>query len=96
MKNLTSGNIYKTFFLFGFPVCLSGLLAQLYNVIDTIIVGQFIGESGLAAIGATSPFVTLLTSIFWGLVSLTVPSLAPQGDKKGPTKEKRNKRYYYF
>ena len=66
MKNLTTGNIYKTFFMFGFPVCLSGLLSQLYNVIDTIIVGQFIGETGLAAIGATSPLITLISSLFWG------------------------------
>ena len=55
MKDLTSGNVYKTFFLFGFPMVLSGLLSQMYGIIDTSIAGKLIGETGLAATGVTSP-----------------------------------------
>ena len=66
MKDLTQGNIFKTFFLFGFPLVLSGLLSQTYNVIDTAIAGKFLGESGLASIGATSPLITFFSSLFWG------------------------------
>lgn len=66
MKDLTKGNIYKTFFLFGFPLVLSGLLSQAYQTIDTAIAGKFLGETGLAAIGATSPLITFLSSVFWG------------------------------
>lgn len=49
MKDLTSGNVYKTFFLFGLPMVLSGLLSQMYGIIDTSIAGKLIGETGLAA-----------------------------------------------
>ena len=66
MKDLTQGNIFKTFFLFGLPLVLSGLLSQTYNVVDTAIAGRFLGEQGLAAIGATSPLITFLSSVFWG------------------------------
>lgn len=69
MKNLTTGNIYKTFILFAIPLVLSGLLSQAYHTIDTIIAGKFLGSDGLAAIGSTSAFVTFISSVFWGYIS---------------------------
>lgn len=66
MKDLTKGNIYKTFFLFGLPIVLSGLLTQTYSTIDTAIAGQYLGDQGLAAIGATAPLITFISAIFWG------------------------------
>ena len=85
MKDLTKGNIFKTFFLFGFPLVLSGLLSETYNLIDTAIAGRFLGERGLAAIGATSPLITFLSSIFWGFGSgacIYVANLFGQGEHK--------------
>ena len=66
MKDLTSGNIYKNFFVFALPMVLAGVLSQMYHTIDTIIAGKLIGDSALAAIGATSPFVSFTNSFFWG------------------------------
>lgn len=66
MKDLTSGNIYKNFFVFALPMVLAGVLSQMYHTIDTIIAGNLIGDSALAAIGATSPFVSFINSFFWG------------------------------
>lgn len=66
MKDLTEGNIHKTFILFAIPLVLSGLLSQAYSVIDTVIAGKFLGEEGLAAIGATAPFISFVSSFFWG------------------------------
>lgn len=66
MKDLTQGNIYKTFFLFAFPLLLSGLLSQSYHIIDTAIAGKYLGEMGIAAISSSSSIITLLSSIFWG------------------------------
>ncbi len=66
MKNLAEGNIYKNFIGFAIPVVLSGLLSQAYNTIDTVIAGKFLGSDGLAALGATSDFITFLSCIFWG------------------------------
>lgn len=69
MKRLTEGNLYKTFILFALPLVLSGVLSQAYNLLDTVIAGQYLGEEGLAAIGATSSFITFLSSVFWGFAS---------------------------
>ena len=85
MKDLTQGNIFKTFFLFGFPLVLSGLLSQTYNVVDTAIAGRFLGERGLASIGATSPLITFFSAIFWGFGSgacIYVAKLFGQGRYK--------------
>lgn len=66
MKKLTEGNIYKNFILFSIPLVLSGLLSAAYHTIDTAIAGRYLGEHGLAAIGATSSFITIISSIIWG------------------------------
>lgn len=67
MKDLTKGNIYKTFFLFALPLVLAGILTQLYSLVDSAIAGHFLGEVGLAAISATAPLTALTDSLFWGL-----------------------------
>lgn len=66
MRDLTRGNIYKSFIVFAVPLILSGLLIQGYNIIDSMIAGKFLGENGLAAVGATSQAITLASSVFWG------------------------------
>lgn len=66
MKDLTNGNIYKTFFLFAIPLVMTGLLTQAYNIIDLMIAGKLIGSDGLAAVGATSALISFLSAIFWG------------------------------
>lgn len=66
MKDLTEGNIYKTFILFAIPLVLSGLLSQAYNIIDTVIAGKFLGANGIAAIGATGAFMDFVAGIYWG------------------------------
>ena len=66
MKDLTTGNIYKTFIWFAIPMALSGLLSQAYSIINTIIAGKLIGEAGLAAVGATAPLLDAISSLFWG------------------------------
>ena len=66
MKDLTKGNIYKTFFVFGFPLVLSGMLSMAFNTVDTVIVGRFLGTKALAALGATSPLIMFVSALFWG------------------------------
>lgn len=66
MRDLTKGNIYKSFILFAVPLVLSSILSQAYHIIDTMIAGKFLGENGLAAIGATSQAITLASAVFWG------------------------------
>lgn len=68
MKDLTQGNIYKTYLLFAIPLVLAGLFTQAYGIVDTVIAGRFLGETGLAALGATSDLIELTTSASWGIV----------------------------
>ena len=85
MKKLTEGNIWKNFIFFAIPLVLSGLLSQAYTMIDTMIAGHYLGEEGLAALGSTGSFITLMKSIIWGLgtgISLYVAFLSTSGDKK--------------
>ncbi len=66
-KDLTHGPITKTLLLFAIPMILGNLLQQLYNVADTLIVGQFLGPDALAAVGSSYTLMTFLTSILLGL-----------------------------
>ena len=66
-QDLTSGNITKSLLRFAFPIMVGNLLQQLYNVVDTLIVGQFLGKDALAAVGASYSLMTFLTSILMGL-----------------------------
>ena len=66
MKDMISGNIYKTFFLFSIPMILSSVLSQAFGIINTSMAGIFLGSKGLAALGATSAVLDVLNSIFLG------------------------------
>lgn len=66
-KNLTQGPVLKTMSLFALPLILGNLLQQGYNVVDTWVVGKFIGSDALAAVGSAFALMTFLTSILLGL-----------------------------
>ncbi|MCI8639146.1 MAG: MATE family efflux transporter [Coprococcus sp.] len=66
-QELTHGNVQKTMILFAGPMILGNLLQQCYNIADTLIVGQFLGAKGLAAVGSAYTLMTFLTSILIGL-----------------------------
>ncbi len=61
MRDLTKGNIYKNFILFSFPIMITGFLMQIFSAVDTAIAGKMLGETSIAAIGATSSLLTLLS-----------------------------------
>ncbi len=65
--DLTEGSIVKNLLKFAFPLMIGNLLQQFYNVADTLIVGRFIGENALAAVGSSYTFMVFLTSILLGL-----------------------------
>ena len=62
MKNhsLTQGSIAKGLLFFVIPLFFSNLFQQLYNTIDTILVGHFLGDNALAAMGATAAIFELI------------------------------------
>ena len=52
-RDLTQGPVTKSMLLFALPMILGNLLQQFYNVADTLIVGQFLGSTALAAVGSS-------------------------------------------
>ena len=66
-RDLTHGSITKGLLLFALPMIAGNLLQQLYNIADTLIVGQALGRNALAAVGSAYTLMVFLTSIFLGL-----------------------------
>ncbi len=65
--DLTKGGITRGLLIFALPMIAGNLLQQLYNIADTLIVGQALGKNALAAVGSAYTLMTFLTSIFLGL-----------------------------
>ncbi len=66
-KNMTTGNIPKLLIGFTIPTILGNLFQLTYNTADSIIVGRFAGEDGLAAIGCAGPIMNIITFLIVGL-----------------------------
>lgn len=66
-KELTTGNVQRTMLLFAGPMIFGNLLQQCYNIVDTLIVGRFLGAGALAAVGSSYTLMTFLTSVLIGL-----------------------------
>ncbi|MGN0978254.1 MAG: MATE family efflux transporter [Faecousia sp.] len=65
--NLTEGPIFQKLIRFSLPMIAGNLLQQVYNLVDTLIVGQCIGADALAAVGSAYTLMTFITSILIGL-----------------------------
>ena len=69
MKDLTQGNAGRLILNFALPMILGNLFQQLYNIVDTIIVGNFLGKEALAAVGASFPIIFTLIALIIGVAS---------------------------
>ncbi len=66
-SQITTGVIWKQLLLFFFPILLGTFFQQMYNTVDTIVVGRFVGTQALAAVGATAALISLINGFFIGL-----------------------------
>ena len=66
-RDLTQGPIRRGLILFSLPLIAGNLLQQLYNIVDTWVVGRFLGNVALAAVGSAFSLMVLLTSLLLGL-----------------------------
>ena len=66
-QRITEGVIWKQLLFFFFPILLGSFFQQMYNTVDTIIVGRFVGTRALAAVGSTSALLNLMNGFFIGL-----------------------------
>lgn len=69
INDMTTGSPIKQILLFMIPMCLSNIFQQFYNIADSVIAGQFIGVNALAAIGAASSLMFMVTGWISGLSS---------------------------
>lgn len=65
--DMTQGNPAKLILLFALPLLAGNVLQQLYNMVDSIVVGNFVGDAALAAVGTGFPVIFMLVSLFMGL-----------------------------
>lgn len=68
-RQITEGVIWKQILIFFFPILLGTFFQQMYNTVDTIIVGRFVSTEALAAVGTTGPLVSMINGFFTGLSS---------------------------
>lgn len=88
--DITQGNIARHLLAFFFPLWFGTFFQQLYNTVDTVVVGRFVGKTALAAVGSTGVVVNLTVGIFTGIASGAVVLIAQhygarqvQGVQKG-------------
>ena len=66
-NDMTTGNPIKLIIMFMIPMFLGNIFQQFYNIVDSIVAGQFIGVDALAAIGSTGSLMFFVTG--WLMVS---------------------------
>ncbi len=67
VKDLTQGKPLPLLFFFSLPMVAGNLFQQLYNMVDTAVVGKFVGEDAVAAVGSSFPIVFLSVAVASGL-----------------------------
>ncbi|MBR5267406.1 MAG: MATE family efflux transporter [Lachnospiraceae bacterium] len=65
--DMTVGTPWKKIAMFTIPMVLGNIAQQLYNTVDSIVVGKFVGDNALAAVGSASPIFNLLLVLFIGI-----------------------------
>jgi len=68
-RDLTVGNTMSGIVMFAIPLLLGNLAQQLYNTVDAIVVGQYVGDAALGAVGLAGPVINLILVLFMGISS---------------------------
>ena len=88
-KDMTLGSPAKRIMEFALPMLLGNFAQQLYNTADSIIVGKFVGDNALAAVGSAMPILNLLLALFVGIATgagIVVSQSFGARDRDGLTK----------
>lgn len=65
--DMTEGRPWEKILIFTFPMLLGNIAQQLYNTVDSVVVGKYIGDNALAAVGSAGPIFNLLLVLFVGI-----------------------------
>jgi len=85
-KDMTQGTPWQRIAEFAIPMLLGNLAQQLYNTVDSIVVGEFVGDNALAAVGSASPILNLLLALFVGVATgagIVISQRYGAGDRQG-------------
>ena len=67
--DMTYGSIPRLLITFAIPLLIGNLFQQLYNTVDSIVVGNFVSKQALAAVGCSTPIINMLIGVFMGFSS---------------------------
>ena len=67
VQDMTYGPIWKRIAAFAVPLLIGNVIQQLYNTVDAVVVGRFVGDGALAAVGASGPVMFLVLVLFMGI-----------------------------
>ena len=65
--DMTVGKPWEDIVIFTVPMLIGNIAQQLYNTVDSVVVGQFVGDNALAAVGSAGPILNLLIVLFVGI-----------------------------
>lgn len=85
VQDMTGGPVVKQLVVFTIPLFIGNIFQQLYNMVDAVVVGRFVGKDALAAVGTSFPAMFLLVALVMGLTmgaSVVVSQLFGAGDLK--------------
>ena len=88
-KDMTLGRPWKRIMEFSIPMLLGNVAQQLYNTADSVIVGKFVGDDALSAVGSAMPILNLLLALFVGIstgAGIVVSQSFGARDRDGLTK----------
>ena len=88
-KDMTVGAPWQRIAEFAVPMILGNVAQQLYNTVDSIVVGKYVGDNALAAVGSASPILNLLLALFVGVstgAGILISQRFGAGDRKGLSK----------
>ena len=68
-RDLTQGNVWRQILIYAMPMVITSLLQALYSMVDTIIVGQFVGSAGISAINNSGQILNIVTKIAIGVTT---------------------------
>ena len=66
-SDMTSGKPWEKIVIFTVPMLIGNIAQQLYSTVDSIVVGRYVGDNALAAVGSASPILNLLLVLFMGI-----------------------------
>ncbi|MEA4966103.1 MAG: MATE family efflux transporter [Oscillospiraceae bacterium] len=67
--DMTSGGIVRQLIVFAMPLLIGNIFQQLYNTVDSVVVGNYVGKEALAAVGSVAPIINMLIGLFSGLAA---------------------------